>query len=186
MSARTEAMIEQSKKLIKKSEQEKEQEYNRTPSKKSFDAVAEICSTVMDKVGVDVPAGVSPAAMAVASKVMSIALRNNDSNPQVYCPSCKIWTPRKVTIKCKSCKKGLPLAFPDVAAEKNSLSALLKASDKMFPNLAHLSGDINFHSKVQVLLGVMANIIVKYVKPECKGLAMDDLDNAFKDMDSEN
>lgn len=83
---------------------------------------------------------------------------------ETKCPTCKRMTP----IKCEHCESIFTIRMPNPQLEKNSISALLKLSDKLFPNLAAVTQDPNVSALLNAVTTFITTIVTKYVPNEEK------------------
>lgn len=83
---------------------------------------------------------------------------------EIKCPVCK----KTTAIQCEHCLKEFTIRMPNPQLEKNSISALLKLSDKLFPNLAAVTQDPNVSNLLNAVTNFITTIVTKYVPNEEK------------------
>lgn len=104
--------------------------------------------------------GVSNLNLNVFRKMYNIAMREPIENVSVVkCPICK----KMHTIECPTCESSHEIEIPSAQFEKNSVAVLLKFSDKLAPNLAAITQDINVNILVTNLSEFCTKLISRYV-----------------------
>lgn len=114
----------------------------------------------------DVPANASPAHLLILNKFIELISRENKEKVSMtQCPHCG----HKQFITCENddCGRAYEIKLPSAQMEKNTIAALNKLSDKMFPNLQATSQDININATISSLQEASSYVILKYV-PEDK------------------
>lgn len=115
------------------------------------------------------PKGVSLLHLNTIKKLYEIAMRNNvDKIETIVCPECG----ETHAILCDGCGKPVTFDMPNVQQEKNSVTCLLKLSDKIAPNLAAVTQDINVNFLVNNISDFVARTIVRYVPESDKQIVM--------------
>jgi len=108
------------------------------------------------------PPGVSLVHVTAFEKLMSYAFREPIENVEmVKCtnPDCR----KMHLIECPHCETSHSIVIPSAVHEKNSIVALNKLIDKLAPNLAAVSQDINITGLQSSITDWGVRIITKYV-----------------------
>jgi hypothetical protein len=106
---------------------------------------------------------VSQSHLIALKKLFDMAVRDNVENiSTIFCPVCK----EEHYIACDSCGTKTEIKVPSEKLEKNSLEALKTLANKMMPNLAAISMDIDVNHIISGVPDIVGTLIVKYVPVE--------------------
>lgn len=114
----------------------------------------------IEKLHKNPPKGVSLVNLTVFEKAFEIAMRDNTEVELVECPHCK---------------KNFEYDLYSPQKEKNSIAVHLKLMDKLAPNLAAITQDINVNFLVTNLSEFFINTISTYVPQDEKVKVMTEL-----------
>ena len=117
------------------------------------------------------PRDVSPSHMMVVKRLMGVALRENSSNIEVECPHCL---------------EKHEIALPSVKLEQNSLKALESLADRMFPRLGNITHEVNLQGQISTYAEKISAVIVKYVPPEKRMLALGEIYSMLEGKENQN
>jgi hypothetical protein len=126
--------------------------------------IANLCRD-LEKAEKNPPRGVSLLHIKIFKKLTEIALREPFEDVKyVECPNPDCRTKHKIL--CPKCGKHHTIKLPNPVLEKNSMAALLKMSDKLAPNLAAVTQDINVTFLIENVNKTISELIVRYVPME--------------------
>ena len=114
----------------------------------------------LEKAHKNPPPGVSLVNLTVFDRAYETAMRENvEDIKEVKCPKCK----KVHQIVCMECGETHEIAVPSQQMEKNSIAVMLKLMDKLAPNLAAITQDININVLVQNIAEWGVKTITRYV-----------------------
>jgi hypothetical protein len=129
--------------------------------KREIGAIWAVLDTYEKQFGtLEIESGVSRSHASVFLELLKLAKRNvNNTITQAHCPACK-----ETVDLCCSCGFPLSVDVPSPALEKNKLLALKTLADKMAPNLAAVSMEIDVNIIATQVRDIVVHIIENYVK----------------------
>jgi hypothetical protein len=131
-----------------------------------------ICTTVglhLNKQGYKAPDHRDPVRSMLVLNLLEKALRDNSEDPKGFCPECNKWhTFPGVTAPCPKNPDHQPVNLVDwnPKNDANSIQAAMKMMDKLFPNLAAVSGTINVEGTITTVSAELIKVIIEYVPAE--------------------
>lgn len=131
-------------------------------SHRDFNVVLTHLNHTLESFHKNPPPGVSLVHITAFEKLMSYAFRDSIENVEmVKCtnPECR----KEHLIECPYCNQPHSIKIPSAVHEKNSIVALNKLIDKLAPNLAAVSQDINITGLQSNITEWGVRIITKYV-----------------------
>ncbi len=112
------------------------------------------------QLGKPIPDGVSAVAFDNVMTLHAIGTRNNDKDVEsMKCPKCQ----KVHKITCTECGESYAIKMLDTTAENNSVKALQALSNKMFPNKAAITQDINITNVTTVYTEEYVKLVHQYV-----------------------
>jgi len=124
----------------------------------------------LNKAGYNAPDKREPVRSLIVAKLLEYTLRDNSEDPHGYCPICHKWhTFPDVEMPCPSQPNTHPkisLKMWNPKNDQNSIMAGMKMMDKLFPNLAAVSGTINVEGTITTVSAELIKVIIEYVPAE--------------------
>lgn len=149
-----------------------------TPQKRDFGKVLAYLDAALVEAGEKPNPRICITSVKTFKKLVEIAMREAVENLDVYkCDGCG----EMFEIHCTECGKPNSIKMPSREMEKNSLAALKILSDKLAPNLASVSMEVDVNVVVTNITEVIKDIINVYVpndkRMECMSVALTKIGN---------
>lgn len=148
----------------------------------------QICKTVgtfLLKQGYAPPDKREPVRSALVAKMLDHALRDNTDDPKGYCPICHKWHTVPISVPCPAQPERHPhieLKFRNSKDDTNSIMAGSKIIDKLFPNLAAVSGTINIEGTITTVSSELIKVIIEYVPADKKNECFQRIDGMLANL----
>ena len=153
--------------------------YNLKPIPKShrdFNRVLAHLNHTLESLHKNPPKGVSTVHVAAFEKLMEYAFREPIENVSIVkCPKCR----KNHVIECPTCDEPHDINIPSATHEKNSIAALMKLTDKLAPNLAAVTQDININVLTSNITEWGVKIITQYVPIDARPTEIQALNQAL-------
>lgn len=121
------------------------------PPRRDFHRILSHMENYFRKEDPSYPREVSAGHMAVVKKLFEYALRDNHTTETQVCPECG----EKIEVQ-----------VIDARNEKNSVEALVRLADSMFPKLGSVTHEVNVYNTIINLGQGIAKIVLSYVESE--------------------
>lgn len=134
-------------------------------SHRDFNKVTAHLSRYLEQYHKNPPKNVSLLHLTTFKKLADYAFRDPVENvTTAKCPKCRI----EHLIECPICATTHDINIPSATHEKNTISALMKLADKLAPNLAAVSQDININVLTSNVAEWGVKIITQYVPVDAR------------------
>ena len=158
--------------------------WRRPAYKRDINAICTTVGTFLLKQGFQAPDKREPIRSALVARMMEHALRDNSEDPKGYCPECHKWHTVEISVPCPRNPKHAPieLKIRNPKDDANSILAACKIIDKLFPNLAAVSGTINVEGTITTVSAELIKVIVQYVPADKRNECFERIDGMLQNL----